>query len=80
MRAPLNAHWRGRIPMTLRSRCKKCGHETSIEVMTRVHWEGRLALFCPECHLELVEKRTGYRQGKLQLDDHPSDAQDGYPF
>lgn len=62
------------------ARCRRCGHRCNPESMHLLLAEGRGSRICTECYLELVEKHTGYRQGKLEFANEPLSPKDTLPF
>jgi hypothetical protein len=61
-------------------RCGNCGKRTPGPGMERVHLKGKRLLICGPCYQELLEKRTGYRQAKLELTDEGGQNPDALPF
>jgi hypothetical protein len=61
-------------------KCRRCGHRVPIESTFRATWGERTTWVCQPCYLELVEKTSGYRQGKLELDQQPLDTEVDLPF
>lgn len=77
---PQNAPWRRLVFGTILRKCRRCGHRVPWESTHRATWNGRRTWVCTPCHLEIVEKDTGYHQAELDLVNQPSSDQEAFPF